>query len=330
MCLLVTGQAKTIRNVFLNTQGLIADVYNNNPDGVGVMHSDGRKLSVSKFLPKNAAEVRQFIESLPNDDRDVALHFRMKTHGLIDMANCHPYQVNADTWLAHNGVLHTGNAADPDKSDTWHFINDYLSTVPTDTLHNPQFLRLVGEFIKNNRFAVMSADGRLSVVNREQGIEVAGVWFSNTYAWSPGLLIEGYATNNTSLYPHHEWAFSGQSYSFDDLWDEVEPSYDEVEAAVFEALEKYDEATLVESLRKAPEATVTKILDEYNLELYRMTNLNDLTKYSQALVRAWLEGDDAYLVRKAKTDPTSVAQALMYYCDWTRVLSGACADSRCG
>lgn len=319
MCLLITGQAKTIRNVFLNTQGLIDDVYNNNPDGVGVMYSDGRKLSVSKFLPKNADEVRQFITSLPNDDRSMALHFRMKTHGLIDMENCHPYQVNSDTWLAHNGVLHTGNAADPDKSDTWHFINDYLSTVPTDTLHNPQFLRLVGEFINNNRFAIMSADGRLSVVNRQQGIEVAGVWFSNTYAWSPDLLIEGYATKNTSLYPHHEWAFSGRSYSFDGLWDEdeAEPSYDEVEAAVFEAMENYDEATLVASLRKAPDATVNKILDGYNLELYRKTDLNDLTKYSQALVRAWLEGDDAYLARKAKTDPTSVAQALMYYCDWT-------------
>lgn len=327
MCLLVTGQAKTIRNVFLTTDGLLADVYSTNPDGVGVMYSDGRKMHVRKVLPKTVDEARQFIESLPNDDRPVALHFRMKTHGLIDMANCHPYQVNADTWLAHNGVLHTGNAADPDKSDTWHFINDYLSTVPTDTLHNPQFLRLAGEFIKNNRFAIMSADGRLSIVNRAQGIETHGIWFSNTYAWSPDLLIEGYAAKNTSLYPHHGWAFSGRSYNFDDLWDEDEY---EVEAAVFEALEKYDEATLVESLRKAPDATVNKILDEYNLELYRKTDLNDLTKYSQALVRAWLEGDDAYLVRKAKTDPASVAQALMYYCDWTWVLSDACADSRCG
>lgn len=322
MCLLTTSTIRTLKSVFLGTDGLIADVYASNSDGLGVMYSDGRKLHVHKVLPKSAAEARRFIESLPDSDQMIACHWRMKTHGLIDMANCHPYQVNADTYLAHNGVLHTGNAADPEKSDTWHFINDYLSAVPTDTLHNPQFLRLVGEFVKNNRFAIMSADGRLSVVNREQGIETHGIWFSNTYAWSPGLLIEGYAAKDTPLYPPHGWAFSGRSYNFDDLWgeDKAEPSYD-VEAAVYDALENYDEVTLAASLRKAPDATVNKILDEFHLELYGKTDLNDLTKYSQALVRAWLKGDDAYLVKKAKHDPTSVAQALMYYCDWTWVLA---------
>ena len=38
-------------------------------------------------------------------------------------------------------------------------------------------------------------------------------------------------------------------------------------------------------------------------------------------VRAWLDADDAYLVKKAKYDPANVAQALLYYCDWTWVMS---------
>lgn len=315
MCLLVTGQAKAIRNAFLNTPGLIDDVYTNNPDGVGVMHSDGRKLYAGKFLPKNSTEVRQFIESLPNDDRDVALHFRMKTHGLIDMENCHPYRVNHDTWLAHNGVLHTGNATCPDKSDTWHFINDYLSTVPTDTLHNPQFLRLVGEFIKNNRFAIMSADGRLSVVNREQGIEVEGIWFSNTYAWSPELLIPGYSAKVSELYLYRNWAFS--RYDLEDcVYEDVLESEYDVESAVHEALENYDETALEEVLSTSPGATVHKILSGFELRLYGKTDMNELTKYMQSLVRAWLDADYDYLVKKAKHNPASVAQALMYYCDW--------------
>jgi hypothetical protein len=333
MCLLVTGQAKTIRDVFINTQGLIDDVYSANPDGVGVMHSDGRKLSVSKFLPKNAAEVRQFIMSLPNDDRDVALHFRLKTHGLIDMENCHPYRVNNDTWLAHNGVLHTGNAADPDKSDTWHFIDNYLSSLPTDALHDKKFLALVGAFIGNNRFAIMSADGRLSVVNREQGIEAAGVWFSNTYAWSPALLIPAYRTERTALYPHTSWAFNHRYDTLDDLWggvDEPESAYDGVEAAVYDALENYDETTLEALLSESPEYTVRKILSDFELKLYGKTDMNELTKYMQSLVCAWLGGDYDYLVKKAKHDPASMAQALLYYCDWTWVLSGDCAYSRCG
>lgn len=318
MCLLTTGQAKTVRSVFLDTQGLIDDVHSNNPDGVGVMHSDGRKLSISKFLPKNSAEIRQFIELLPNDDRSVALHFRMKTHGLIDMENCHPYRVNDDTWLAHNGVLHTGNAADPEKSDTWHFIQNYLSTLPTDALHDQKFLSLVGAFIGNNRFAIMSADGRLSVVNRQQGIEVAGVWFSNTYAWSPELLIPGYGAKRVALYPHTSRAFNNRYDTLDDLWgdvDEQESAYD-VESAVYEALENYDETTLEGALSESPEDTVRKILSDFELKLYGKTDMNELTRYMQSLVCAWLGGDYDHLVKKAKHDPASVAQALLYYCDW--------------
>lgn len=321
MCLLTTSTIRDLKRVFLGTEGLIADVYSANPDGLGVMYSDGRKLHVWKVLPESEVEARQFIEALPDSDQMIACHWRMKTHGLIDMENCHPYRVNNDTWLAHNGILHTGNAADPEKSDTWHFIENYLSTLPTDALHDTKFLALLGEFIKNNRFAIMSADGRLSVVNREQGIETHGIWFSNTYAWSPDLLIEGYAAKNTSLYPHHGWAFSGRSYNLDDLCDdESETAYD-VEAAVYEALENYDEAALEASLSESPEDTVHKILTEFELKLYGQTDMNELTKYTQTLVRAWLDGDYNYLVKKAKHDPANVAQALLYYCDWTWVVS---------
>lgn len=329
MCLLTTSTIRDLKRVFLGTQGLIANVYNANPDGLGVMYSDGRKLHVRKVLPRNPDEARQFIESLPDSDSDqmIACHWRMKTHGLVDMTNCHPYRVNDSTYLAHNGILHTGNAADPERSDTWHFIENYLSTLPTDALHDKKFLAMLGEFIKNNRFAIMSADGRLSVVNREQGIEAEGIWFSNTYAWSPGLLIEGYGAKNAALYPYQGWAFSGRGYNLDYLWDDddLEPPYDKVETAVYEALENYDEEALEKSLRDAPGATVNKILNEFELELYGKTDLNDLTKYSQALVRAWLGADDAYLVKKAKHDPASVAQALLYYCEWTWVPAASAA-----
>ena len=85
-----------------------------------------------------------------------------------------------------------GNDNDVEKSDTWHFIHDYLRTLPTDALHDPGLARMLGEFIDNNRFAIMSADGRLTVVNRDQGVETHGIWFSNTYAWRPDTLMPAY------------------------------------------------------------------------------------------------------------------------------------------
>jgi len=36
------------------------------------------------------------------------IHYRMKTHGDIDMDNCHPSRVTDDIWMAHNGILSMG------------------------------------------------------------------------------------------------------------------------------------------------------------------------------------------------------------------------------
>lgn len=217
MCLLITGQSAKVRSTLLDTTGLIADIFGSNPDGLGVMYVNSRGLQRIKSLPKDAVEAREFIERLPDDDRQLALHWRWKTHGHIDMENCHPYDIEAGvSAMMHNGVLHTGNKADATKSDTWHFARGYLAGSTPDTLHDPNFAFLLGEFIGDNRFAIMTADGRLTVVNQEQGIEHGDVWFSNTYAWSPELLIPGYRSTR-----YKAWSgFSVTGHDEFDAWDD--------------------------------------------------------------------------------------------------------------
>ena len=217
MCLLITGQSAKVRSTLLDTTGLIADIFSSNPDGLGVMYVNRRGLQRTKSLPKNAAEAREFIERLPDDDRQLALHWRWKTHGDIDMENCHPYDIEAGvSAMMHNGILHTGNKADPTKSDTWHFTRGYLAGSTPDTLHDPNFAFLLGEFIGDNRFAIMTADGRLTVVNQDQGIDHGEVWFSNTYAWSPELLIPGYRSTRYKVWS----GFSVAGHDEFDAWDD--------------------------------------------------------------------------------------------------------------
>jgi hypothetical protein len=117
----------------------------------------------------------------------------MKTHGNIDMENCHPYEVlnrdehGIDLWLMHNGVLHTDNKADITKSDTWHYIRDYLRPIleyNPDFAFHPAFAELIGDHIGSNRFVMMDNNGRQVVINEEQGVYWGGRWLSNTYAWS--------------------------------------------------------------------------------------------------------------------------------------------------
>ncbi len=308
-----------MRNVLLNTTGLIEDIYSHNSDGLGIMYHTTHGVKVVKLLPKTAAEARKAIEALPTDDREVAIHWRMRTHGNIDKENCHPYPIGHGAWLMHNGVLHTGNKADQTKSDTWHFAKNYLSTLDADVLHNPQYLDMLGEFIENNRFVIMTADGRMSWVNEDQGIKSNGVVFSNTYAWSPGLLIPGYRSY-TSYYPRNGWmnyqigtppASPMQQLEGID-WD----NDCVLDLAVDEAITAYNDTALSELMTEDFTSVCAHILDNYLIDQYQGYRAEDNTDGVNAAVDAWLSGE----WRVIKMFPvSSLVHALLFCCDLTHI-----------
>jgi len=192
MCLLIV-QPATAPTL---TQAWLEDFYTSNSDGVGIMRSVDGELLIEKILPKTAQE---FVEFYYNhiDGYDCAFHLRMKTHGNIDMENCHPYEVfnkaehGVDVWLMHNGILSTGNAADTTKSDTWHYIRDYLRPMLAnniDFIFTDSFADIIGGHIGgSNKFVLMDSTGRTQTVNQDAGVFWGGRWLSNTYAWSSPL-----------------------------------------------------------------------------------------------------------------------------------------------
>lgn len=220
MCLIISGKASKIRSTLLDTHGMLSDIYTSNSDGVGIMYGTKGGLKVVKHLPKSLADVTAFIRRIPNDDRNLAIHFRYTTHGDTDLLNCHPYDVIPGfVAMMHNGVLHTGNNADKSKSDTWHFIKDYLASAvrkAPDLVFDEGFLSMVGEFIENNRFVFMDGEGRMSIVNKEQGIEHDGMWFSNTYAWTPSKLIPHYYGTKYNLRAYKGYSNYYQDDEYDD------------------------------------------------------------------------------------------------------------------
>src|SRR5690606_8067828 len=116
--------------------------------------------------------------------------------GEVDLTNCHPYDVYGfdgedyiiPVAMMHNGVLSFGNGEDKTKSDTWHYIRNYvrpLTKKDPDLIFSPEFADIIGEHIGgSNKFAFMDHSGRRQIINKEAGIEYAECWFSNTYAWS--------------------------------------------------------------------------------------------------------------------------------------------------
>jgi hypothetical protein len=189
MCLLVT---QTKSSPILSNEWL-EDFYAYNSDGIGVMWANHGDLVIKKVLPKSADDFIHFYHS-EIANKDCAFHLRMRTHGDIDLTNCHPYEVltrsehGIDLWLMHNGILSTGNKADESKSDTWHYINDYLRPMLSanpDFAFHPSFAEIVGEHIgSSNKFVLMDNEGRQAVINQNAGVYWAGLWLSNTYAWT--------------------------------------------------------------------------------------------------------------------------------------------------
>lgn len=189
MCLLVT-QKKTSPSL---SDEWLKDFYSFNSDGVGVMYAKNGKLTIEKVIPKSAECFIKFYRK-HIEGKNCAYHLRMKTHGNIDLDNCHPYEVlnknthGIDLWLMHNGVLSTGNDKDKTKSDTWHYIRDYLRPMleqnPQYAFH-PSFAKIVGEHIgSSNKFVLMDNKGRQVTINEDAGVYWSGLWLSNTYAWS--------------------------------------------------------------------------------------------------------------------------------------------------
>jgi hypothetical protein len=200
MCLLLT-QSKSSP---ILSDAWLSDFYSFNGDGVGVMFAHHGELIIKKIIPNTAQEFIDFYrENIAG--RDCAFHLRMRTHGDIDLLNCHPYEIlnrsehGLDLWLMHNGVLSTGNKADTTKSDTWHYIQNYLKPMLSgnpDFAFHPSFKALIEDHIgSSNKFVIMDNEGRQTVINEGSGVYWGGLWLSNTYAWSASKSAKNHPVN---------------------------------------------------------------------------------------------------------------------------------------
>lgn len=224
----------------------LADMYSSNRDGYGVMYAEGGYL----YTQKGIGSVQDWIKFFrKHEHRMACFHLRMRTHGDIDLTNTHPYPVwgfekgqedKTPVAMMHNGILSTGNSKDPSKSDTWHYIRNWirpLSEFDQRVLFTPQMGKLLEDHIgSSNKFAIMDALGNCQIVNRSAGIEWNEVWFSNTYAWSsrseklyPGIM-KSHKTGYTTYGGYGSYTGGSKRWElndddrYNDYWDTRTPS----------------------------------------------------------------------------------------------------------
>jgi len=163
------------------TEETLKNCFDNNSDGAGFAYAKDSKL----YIKKGFFTLEEFLEAY-NDYQELPclLHFRIATHGNIDKERCHPFRLDDELCVAHNGVLRafTPNKKSPD-SDTLVFLDAIVKPLierDRDLLHVPAFQRLLEETIGYNKLAFLNNYGKFTIINKSAGKEEDDVWFSNT------------------------------------------------------------------------------------------------------------------------------------------------------
>jgi hypothetical protein len=155
--------------------------YYNNPDSMGILWVEDGKLRTHKELLhfENFYNVYDGVCNRVGKKSNVVLHFRIATHGLIDVKNCHPHFVSKNIAFVHNGIIPI--ESDGLESDTVAFNKTILKGLPQDDfLDCDSIFKLIDGFAFDSKFIFLSKNNRYRIVGDSEGEWIKGVWYSNS------------------------------------------------------------------------------------------------------------------------------------------------------
>lgn len=169
------------------TEAQLDEMWNRNSDGGGVAYFDDGKIVTEKSMKKKKFIARVLEIQEEYGHRDMLVHMRIATHGSVCLENNHPFQVNKNTVMAHNGIMPDAfiPPAKSDLSDTRFFIEYFMKHIPTSKLDDPYFCDMVDGMINQgygNKLVFMtSAPTKYDtyIIGEYHGTWDEGVWFSN-------------------------------------------------------------------------------------------------------------------------------------------------------
>lgn len=186
MCLILHGRAGDIRRLLDRRKELVTIIYARNPDGLGIMARARQRVGIARALPESVGQARAFLRhhlDAVGDDAEVAVHFRLATHGDVSLSNTHPFGIGHGGWLMHNGMMELTDPDRPDLSDTA-LLAEALRGLDRGQIVAPSFRRMLEAL--GQRF-VFFWPAESMVIGHRLGVTLDGVWLSNVYAWtSPG------------------------------------------------------------------------------------------------------------------------------------------------
>jgi len=169
----------------------LSNMWDNNRHGGGIGYIDENNVvQIEKDMTKDGFMKKYEDISRKYGNRDMVVHFRIATAGSVCLDNTHPFRVNKQTVMAHNGIL--PDFFDPPKksdlSDTRFMIETLLSRLDMTALDDSWFCDMLDELINSdgypNKLVFLSNDKRLKkdsyIIGEKLGTWDNGIWYSNT------------------------------------------------------------------------------------------------------------------------------------------------------
>jgi hypothetical protein len=157
----------------------LKECYEGNPDGAGFMYAQDKVLHIEKGFFSLKSFYKAYKE---HQDKQVVLHFRIKTHGKIDETNCHPFAVNNAIGFVHNGII--SGFGDTNHSDTIGFNNQVLQPLVNKwgnlSIFQDPIKDLIESRIGYSKLIFLDRHGNHHIFGEQKGEWDDGIWYSNT------------------------------------------------------------------------------------------------------------------------------------------------------
>lgn len=114
-----------------------------------------------------------------NDNLDYLIHFRTATSGTEKDCGMQPIILDNGSAFFLNGNL-TGYFGKKEP-DTVLYAKEYLNKLPANFLENEEIVNKITEdaMASNSKMAFMDKNGKIYLINENEGVWEKGMWFSN-------------------------------------------------------------------------------------------------------------------------------------------------------
>ena len=157
-----------------------------NPDGFGFAIHAGVAIVKDHDMDFNKLWMR-WDDLRKTYKGDAMFHFRIATHGLTNIDNCHPFDIdnNPKNVMGHNGILPLTMPINDDRSDSKLFAEIVLPAIGgVKALDEEKTFKEIGQWAQGSKMVILSvAEDTLHdwyIINEHLGHWDFGMWWSNS------------------------------------------------------------------------------------------------------------------------------------------------------